>query len=670
MGWSSLNAEQRVRVLLELAGGPRYSAQMKQAAASTALLGKSTTSAGNAMEVAAHKGFIWNQMMYTARRYTFYATAGIAVLGAEVLKLGFSYQSTMLSAQAMLRPIFSSNEALQNVLNNLFLIAAKTPFTFKDTVHAFQLLYSGFRPLGISAQTTLTTITAISNALAFSNRLTPTSFNRVALALQHVAFAGRLTGYAVNQLYRDGVPIFDILNKKLGITGDQMTNIASLGIPAAAVLKAINSYLLTQPGYARAAFKAQISTIPGAFSTLKDFLSQASGNGSSGAYGGILHFLKAVNEQLYPFSNRQKPISLTDFVTAIDKVLSPRTHLVINFFEFLTGIVYAFAISIKVATKAVSLLLWPLTSMFNLFVGRGGGMFVARLAGYAVGLLLFITLVGKAIKAVRILIEVTRAELALEGAALLLGKARGLASTGGLVGMFKNPFRKVLSNPKTIGSYPELIYANRAVRLLATGLLKLRVAFLAAYAASAPFFAALLTNPFFWIAVVIAGLIILYFKWKPFRDIVNSTFDFVRRNAPLVAAALALLLGPIGAIIGGLLLIIKYWNQISSAPHQVAHSAASTIQKSQSRGGFWSAIIDNPAFHIPAFAEGGIVPGPIGAAKIIVAHGGEEITSVADRFRGLAGNGDGRPQQIDIYLGPKRLARIVAKSDADVEARL
>ena len=40
-----------------------------------------------------------------------------------------------------------------------------------------------------------------------------------------------------------------------------------------------------------------------------------------------------------------------------------------------------------------------------------------------------------------------------------------------------------------------------------------------------------------------------------------------------------------------------------------------------------------------SFASGGIVPGPVGAARSIIAHGGERITSVADQ-RNNGGGGD------------------------------
>lgn len=286
MGFGSLNSQQRVMVLLELLGGPKFAAEMKGAAASTGLLGKNVDTMGKKMEQSARRTFMQNQALYTLRRYAFFGTIAVTAMGAAVLKLGYNYLSAMQQARVALSPVIKDHAMLEGYLNRLFQISKYSPFVLSDLAVGFRQMFAGLSQVGIGAPQILDTIQSLTDLMSFTGKTGPGAFQRVSLALQHMAYAGRLTGYAINQLSRDGIPIFSILNKELGITADQFHNISKMGIPAQTVLNAINKYAQNTPGIRGAALRLSLGTFHGLLQVLKDSVSQISGGFLKSTYGG------------------------------------------------------------------------------------------------------------------------------------------------------------------------------------------------------------------------------------------------------------------------------------------------------------------------------------------------------------------------------------------------
>lgn len=279
MGWSSLSSQQRIGVLLELVGGPQFSAQMIKAATATNLFGKSAEGAGR-------RTFFANQALYTLRRYSFFATTAVIGLTAVVGKLGYSYLSAMQTARVALGPVIKDHAVLEGYLNRLFQISKYSPFVITDLALSFRKMVGGFTGTGVGPATILTTISSLTDYLSVFGKVGPGSLNRVTQALIHMANVGRLTGRAVLQLGSDGLPIYDILNKKLGITRDQLKNIAGLNIPASSVLAAINSYAKGSKLINNAALRISLGTFSGLMQVARDSISQLSGAFINSTYNG------------------------------------------------------------------------------------------------------------------------------------------------------------------------------------------------------------------------------------------------------------------------------------------------------------------------------------------------------------------------------------------------
>lgn len=279
-------------VLLELLGGPKFATEVRAAAASTGMLGKNVEKSGKQMQVMGRRAFIANQALYTLRRYAFYGTTAVIGLTAVVAKLGYGYISAMQQARVALRPFIKDHAVLEGYLNRLFQISKFSPFVLKDLTIGFRQLFAGLHPIGVGSGTILTTIQSLTDFMSMTGKTGPGAFQRVALAIQHMSFAGRLTGYAVNQLSRDGIPIFAILNKEMGITGDQLHNISKMGIPASKVLAAINKYARDPSNHvAGAAMRLSLQTLPGLLQVARDSLSQLSASFVGSAYKGGQGFL-------------------------------------------------------------------------------------------------------------------------------------------------------------------------------------------------------------------------------------------------------------------------------------------------------------------------------------------------------------------------------------------
>jgi tape measure domain-containing protein len=659
--FSGLASEERIRVLLELIGGPAYKAQLAGASKFTTELSEATKIANKQAIAAARGTFLYGQAIYTLRRYAFYGTLALTGLAAWVVKLGFSYNATRQQAIAMLAPFVGGAANVKRVTDQIFRIAALTPFQFKDVSLAFQQMFVALKGQGVSTGTVLKTIQAISNGLSAIGRTSPEALNKAALALQKMAYQGRLTGLTIRQLASDGIPIYDILNKKLGITGNQLSNIASLNLPANTVLKAINSYLLNTKGFSGAAIRSQLQTFQGVWSTFKDFLSQAAGGSTGGAFSGIFKMLRGIDLAFAGINSHGGVITMRQFVTAIDSVVSPKTHAVLIFFNTLTGVFNGFVFAANSVIKIISGITTGLSKLLGIFGIKGGSGGVtggAHVLGFTVGLFAAYTLIHSMKKAVLELATAFRSEAAAETASSIFS-IRGSGRT--LVTFGKNMWI--------------------AVAALRAGKDAMAAEFI---------FGAKLTKMFTWLTTGVTALTTRLLA-----------FDIV---AGATVVTMLTWLGVLGAIAAAIYLIIKYHKQLGAGVKQVFNTKPLPQQSTKNQPFFswdkgfkygipiqaltpwkWKAkdILGNGpswGFNIKKiepwhwFGTGGIVPGPIGSPKMIMAHGGETVLPNPNYNIGTSkvpGNifsGTQFMQPIILQVGQKTLLNIIAQTRADVAA--
>lgn len=311
----SLNEEILVRAIL--AGRQEYMANAAGIAAANEEIAASTDMIGAASERTTRRGFFMNQMMFTARRLLYGTSLAFIGAGIAAVKWGFDFNSAMQTARIALEPVFGSTAALNKELDYLFNFTKYTPFQFKDVTTSFRVMFGAFHQLGISADTTNKTIKSIVDSLAFAGKTSPGQLNRVATALQHMAFMGHITGQIVNQLARDGLPVMPVLSKEFGLTGDQIHRIGTLGIPTLEFLKRFNHFVATTPGYANAAYRQATMSLHGLFTTFKDNLSQLMGHIEKNFFSHIQNRLVDMNHWFDRIQAAGKNGNIEDIIKAI-----------------------------------------------------------------------------------------------------------------------------------------------------------------------------------------------------------------------------------------------------------------------------------------------------------------------------------------------------------------
>jgi tape measure domain-containing protein len=333
---------QEILVRLLLLGGPQYKAGVAEAAAATGLMTKEQQKLAVTQGENAKRSWAHNQAMFTARRFAFYGTLGMAAAGFEALRMGFRYNSAMQTASIALQPVIHGHQNLQKEMGTLFDMAAASPFQFKDLTTSFRTMYAQMHPFGYGVGQVNTTLQNLMNSLAYSGKTSPQNLNRITTALSHMVAAGRPMGQMITNLARDNVPIYAALATQFNLSAQQIAHIGTSGLTSAQVIAALNNYLETTPGYIDAAVR-QTHSLQGAWTTFKDFLSQGVGGAEGGIFSGLTRALVGVNTRIFDMTKTaggfHRNVTLTDFINAIDQQLTPKTHVILNLFLMLEATV-------------------------------------------------------------------------------------------------------------------------------------------------------------------------------------------------------------------------------------------------------------------------------------------------------------------------------------------
>lgn len=650
MPFGALGANERVRILLELKGAAEYVAGMRATSEATLQNRTAVRKQEVAMAALNKKTFLQNQLMFTSRRLLFYTTLGFVALGAEVIKLGFSYNNALQTSRVALQDVIKPTKALDDELGKLYRIAALSPFLFKDTVVAFRNMYAAFKPLGFSIEFTNKTIQGLIDALAYGGRTTPAALNRVSIALQHMGFVGRPLARTIQQLSSDGLPVWAALHVEMGLTDEQLHNIANSGVTAKQVIQALNKYIAETPGFAGQAMKQANETLSGGWAQFIDILSQASGSATSGLFGGLTKMFQKINENLAPLVKANKPIGLYDLVNAIDNALTPKTHAIISLYQIFVGILRTFSDTLIVVAGSFKIISYAL----GILTGQtGANQWAFRQLGRVLGVLLIVWAIMKA----RLTAVALKTELLILRDFALGAAQKALAIAIWITNFALNAqFREF----KLLILYAWLTAASMRAVAIATKLLNIAMTNLTTIA----------------ILALIVGLVVLYQRSKTFRNMINGLWRDLIYFSPIVAVALTQAFGPIGAAVTGLLLIIRYWKQIKNLSKTSNNTPILGITPSSPDNKHHSFLgkLFRGDYLYPHFAAGGVqsragwaLVGERGP-ELVNLPGGSVIHPNKDLMGGINLNITVKPQ--DIYISGKKIATVHAEAITDKQARL
>jgi tape measure domain-containing protein len=697
MPFSALAAGQRLLVKLELLGVGAYKAGMTQVTAATERFAAANRASALASQRATKQSFLQHQATFTLRRTLFYTTLAVGGLTAGIIKMGFEYNNALQQAKVALGPLFRDMPGvLSSTLDRLYEIATLSPFLFKDMTQAFQKMYIAFSGVGITAKDTTNLIQSMTDMLAVAGQTTPANLNRMAVALQHMAYQGRLTGYTVNQLARDGIPIFAILNKELGISSKNLHEIAAMGIPSQKVLDAIVHYARTTPGFAGAAARISNQTLSGAWAQFKDILSRASGSATGGLFTGLQETLAGVNKQLQPLFLARKPITLTNVAEAFNSQLTPASDAIINTFYLLQGVLRGVLYYFGSLFWVISKLFYPIDKLTGLF---GQNKLAIKALGIALGIAIGLSLTFKAVTfGVTEAIVISRFAVNAYRRAILL-----LAGTEGILGLIKNwkQWAFALKTVERIPAWQTLSGTRRFGQAFKNNswMARWSRAFLtmmsAATAAVMEFNIASLANPYVLAIVAVVALAtaltVLYFKWKPFHDLVDKTWHLMEKYP-----FLALLIPVIGQIVFAVVVIKDLYNWFKKLYDLLSQPLSFRIRmpfSGKKKGGLSFGNIAATALLAPVSPLGAAVFGGkkllglqhggtiVGGGSALVGEGGPEIVSIpagasvtplGPGSAGVARN-LGLPEVINLKtilrVDGKDLAEVISQHRLDRQAR-
>lgn len=197
------------------------------------------------------------------------ALLGVSVSGAAafagMVKAPLELAGNMEQARIGFTTMLGSAEKATAFLKELQLFAAKTPFEFPQLQESSRLLLA----FGFAAQDVVPMMTAIGNAAAGLG-VGAEGIDRAVRALGQMRAKGKVSAEEIMQLTEIGIPAYDILQKKFGLSAKQMENLGKAGITADAAIRALIEGMNER---FKDMMRNQSLTLFGLWSTIKDTFS-------------------------------------------------------------------------------------------------------------------------------------------------------------------------------------------------------------------------------------------------------------------------------------------------------------------------------------------------------------------------------------------------------------
>lgn len=233
----------REDIILRLRGAAAAIRETQALAQAQRRLATTTKDYAKATEHANRRSFLYNQTLFTMRRYLYNATLAATALGTAAVYAGFrfnaSVERTTIALDYLSKGQFDASEQTKEFLR----IARETAFLPQQVIDIGQ----SFIAFGFTAEETNRTLRATADAIAALN-LPPDAIHRILFALGQIRVKGKLYGEELRQLANANIPAYQYLEDALGKNVTQLNRIADAGIPAQVAIEAIVRGLEKQYG--------------------------------------------------------------------------------------------------------------------------------------------------------------------------------------------------------------------------------------------------------------------------------------------------------------------------------------------------------------------------------------------------------------------------------------
>ena len=175
----------------------------------------------------------------------------------------WEFSSALEYAQMTYSNMFGDTSLAEEFINVLKDFAATTPFTFSEAEDAAKRLLA----YGIQYKNVMYVVQGIMAASSAQNN--PQVIESISRAIGQIYTKGRLMNEEMRQLTEAGIPAYEILSQKLGLTQEQLRSLGKQAIPAS---KAINALIEGMNERYGGVVNASSKTTQGLISNLKDNL--------------------------------------------------------------------------------------------------------------------------------------------------------------------------------------------------------------------------------------------------------------------------------------------------------------------------------------------------------------------------------------------------------------
>jgi tape measure domain-containing protein len=190
--------------------------------------------------------------------------AGFGAAKGSVIDLNSSLEQSKIAFTTML----GSAQKADDFLESLAKFAAETPFEFPDLVNASKRMFA----FGFAAKDVVPLLTAVGDAVAAVGGGADV-IDGVTTALGQMQAKGKVSAEEMNQLAERGIPAWDMLAKKMGVSVAEAMDASAKGqVKAATMLAAFQEGSAARFGGMMA---KQSKTFAGAMSTISDTLQMA-----------------------------------------------------------------------------------------------------------------------------------------------------------------------------------------------------------------------------------------------------------------------------------------------------------------------------------------------------------------------------------------------------------
>lgn len=201
------------------------------------------------------------------------ATSAITKLGemvGSIATTGLTFNNMKEQATIAFTTMLGDGGKAKSFLDDLASFAAKTPFEFPDLLTASQRMLA----MGFQSNQVLPTLTAIGDAVAGLGG-NSALVDRVTTALGQMQAKGKATGEEMMQLTEAGIPAWEFLAKKIGVSIPEAMDMVSKGAVSADIaIGALVDGMNTKFG---GLMEKQSATFGGLLSTISDTFQQISG---------------------------------------------------------------------------------------------------------------------------------------------------------------------------------------------------------------------------------------------------------------------------------------------------------------------------------------------------------------------------------------------------------